>query len=108
MDKITGRMLGICDWGGAKVGPFGISLGGLETMLGVRTTSGDFWRYHPNYEELERHFWGRLFYYLGGGGDVSDADKERIRVARLVGLFLANGFQLLGVQILTELFHYSG
>ncbi|KIH86874.1 hypothetical protein SPBR_08641 [Sporothrix brasiliensis 5110] len=93
VDKITGRMLGICDWRGAEVGPFGISLGGLETMLGVRTTSGDFWRYHPNFEELEHLFWDRLFYYLGGERGVSDVDKERIRVARLVGLFLANGFQ---------------
>lgn len=59
-------------------------------MLGVRTTSGDFWRYHENHEELRDCFYDRFFYYVG---DVSDGDKQRIEVARLVGLFLANGFQ---------------
>ena len=90
VNKATGKISGICDWRGAVVGPFGMSLWGLENMLGVRTTSRDFWRYHANHEELRDHFWARLFYYLG---DVSDEGKQRIKVARLVGLFLANGFE---------------
>ena len=31
----TGSIAGICDWKDAGIGPFGMSLGGLETMLGV-------------------------------------------------------------------------
>lgn len=90
VDKATGRILGICEWREAEVGPFGMSLAGLETMLGIRITSGDFWRYHANHEELRDHVWDRFFHYLGG---VSDEDRQRIEVARLVGLFLANGFE---------------
>lgn len=44
-----GEIAGICDWGGAEIGPFGMSLAGLETMLGIPIISGDFWRYHPNH-----------------------------------------------------------
>jgi len=33
----TGHIRGICDWKDTKVGPFGMSLGFLETILGVRT-----------------------------------------------------------------------
>ncbi|KAL8346223.1 hypothetical protein RB601_004000 [Gaeumannomyces tritici] len=87
--KSTGRMSGVCGWRGAVAGPFGLSLGGVETMLGVRTTSGDFWRYHDNHEELRDHFYDRFYHHVG---NVSDVDKQRIEVARLVGLFLANGF----------------
>ncbi|KAK6221295.1 Protein kinase-like domain protein [Colletotrichum tabaci] len=90
VNKTTGRIVGICDWRGAEVGPFGSSLGGLETMLGTLTTTGDFWRYHPNHQELRDQFWNRFHYYLGG---VSDEQKRRIEAARLIGLFLANGFQ---------------
>ncbi|GJC94442.1 protein kinase-like domain protein [Colletotrichum higginsianum] len=90
VNKTTGRIVGNCDWKGAEVGPFGMSLGGLETMLGTLTTTGDFWRYHPNHQELRDHFWTRFYYYLGG---ASDEQKRRIEAARLIGLFLANGFQ---------------
>lgn len=89
VDKTTGRIVGICDWRDAEAGPFGMSLGGLETMLGIPITTGDFWRYHPNQQALRDQFWAALYDYLGG---VSDEQKRRIEVARLVGLFLANGF----------------
>ncbi|TQV94869.1 protein kinase-like domain-containing protein [Cordyceps javanica] len=90
VDTATGKIVGICDWRGAEVSPFGMSIGGVEIMLGTLTTSGDFWRYHANHEELRDHFWGRFYHHLGG---ASDEDKRRIEIARLAGLFLVNGFQ---------------
>ncbi|KAH6630947.1 hypothetical protein B0J18DRAFT_448904 [Chaetomium sp. MPI-SDFR-AT-0129] len=90
VDVATGKIVGICDWRNAEVSPFGMSLGGLETMLGVATTSGSFWRYHPNHEVLRGHFWTRFYHYLGG---ASDNVRRRIETARLIGLFLANGFE---------------
>ncbi|KAI1424262.1 hypothetical protein F5Y12DRAFT_785421 [Xylaria sp. FL1777] len=90
VDPATGKITGICDWADAKVGPFGMSLGGLETMLGTPITTGDYWRYHPNHQELRDRFWTAFYIHLGG---ASDAQKRRIETARLVGLFLANGFQ---------------
>ncbi len=90
VDMATGKIVGICDWRGAEISPFGMSLGWAETMLGVSTTSGSFWRYHPNHEELRGHFWARFYHYLGG---ASDDERRRIETARLTGLFLTNGFQ---------------
>lgn len=90
VNKATGRIEGICDWRETEISPFGMSLGGLETMLETLITSRDLWRYHPNHQELRDHFWTQFYYYLGG---ASNAQKRRIEAARLIGLFLANGFQ---------------
>jgi len=86
----TGRMTGICDWKDTAIGPFGMSLGGLETMLGIRTMK-EGWRYHANQQEL-RDLFSESFYYQAMG-KVSEKQKELIEVARLVGLFLDNGFK---------------
>ncbi|KAF7796333.1 hypothetical protein EIP86_007510 [Pleurotus ostreatoroseus] len=88
VSKETGRLAGICDWKDAVIGPFGMSLGWLETMLGKRTMSWG-WRYHPNQQELRDLFWKTLYEAIG---DVSEEQKKLIDVARLVDLFLTNGF----------------
>ncbi|KIM36556.1 hypothetical protein M413DRAFT_13896 [Hebeloma cylindrosporum] len=84
----TGRMTGICDWKDTAIGPFGVSLGGLETMLGIRTME-EGWRYHVKQQELRDLFWDSFYLAMG---NVSEEQKELIEVARLVGLFLDNGF----------------
>ena len=89
VSKETGRIAGICDWKDTTIGPFGMSLGGLETMLGTHTKSYG-WRYHPNQQELRDLFWETLYQAMGG---VSEEGKKLIDVARLVGLFLAHGFE---------------
>jgi Phosphotransferase enzyme family len=85
----TGCMTGICDWKDAAIGPFGMSLGGLETMLGIRTMK-ESWRYHANQQELRDLFWESFYQAMG---KVSEEQKELIEVARLVGFFLDNGFE---------------
>ncbi|ETW85451.1 hypothetical protein HETIRDRAFT_32724 [Heterobasidion irregulare TC 32-1] len=85
----TGHIMGICDWKDTTIGPFGMSLGGLETLLGTETVSWG-WRYHPNQQELRDLFWETLYQEMGG---VSEEQKKLIDVSRLVGLFLANGFE---------------
>lgn len=47
VDSGTGDIMGICDWRDAEVSPFGMSLGGLETMLGVRAMNENGWTYRP-------------------------------------------------------------
>ncbi|KAG6859551.1 hypothetical protein C0991_000515, partial [Blastosporella zonata] len=84
----TGNIMGICDWRDTTIGPFGMSLGGLETMLGIETISCG-WRYHPNQQELRDLFWETLYQEMGS---VSEEQKKLIDVWRLVGLFLAHGF----------------
>lgn len=57
-------------------------------MLGIRSMKGR-WVYHANQQELRDLFWGAFYHAMG---DVSEEQKELIEVARLVGLFLDNGF----------------
>ncbi|CAA7261240.1 unnamed protein product [Cyclocybe aegerita] len=86
VDTGTGKLVGICDWKGTEVSPFGMSLGGLETMLGINKTKGG-WCYHPNQKALRDLFWEVFYTTMGNTYD------ERVEVARLVGIFLANGWQ---------------
>ena len=87
--KETGRIAGICDWKDTAIGPFGMSLGGLETMLG-KHIKGWEWRYYPNQQELRDLFWETLYQAMGG---VYEEQKKVIDASRLIGLFLANGFE---------------
>jgi len=89
VDPATGSITGICDWRDAEVSPFGMSLGGLETMLGVRTMNEDGWSYFPNQKELRTQFWTTFYWCLE---QTSDAQQQCIKFAMLTGLFLANGF----------------
>jgi len=89
VDPATGVIKGICDWRDAEVSPFGMSLGGLETMLGVRTMNEDGWSYFPNQRELRDQFWTTFYQCLEG---ISGAQQQCVKVAMLAGLFLANGF----------------
>ncbi|EIN12676.1 hypothetical protein PUNSTDRAFT_130929 [Punctularia strigosozonata HHB-11173 SS5] len=83
----TGRLTGICDWKDTVISPFGMSLGGLEAMLGIRTVE-ESWRYHPNQQELRDLFWETFYQAMG---EVTNEQRELIEVARLLGLFLENG-----------------
>lgn len=87
VDEETGRITGIVDWADAKMAPFGTSLGGLETILGVQTSS--CWLFHPSHEHLRTQFW-KTFY--GVTGKLSDIDRQAIEVGRAFGLFRAHGF----------------
>ncbi|KAK6004344.1 hypothetical protein QM012_008206 [Aureobasidium pullulans] len=89
VDPMTGTIVGICDWRDAEFSPFGMSLGGLETMLGVRTLNDNGWSYFPMQRELREQFWTSFYHHLGS---TSEAQRQCIETARLTGLFLANGF----------------
>jgi hypothetical protein len=85
VDLSTGRIMGICDWRDTEISPFGMSLGSLETMLGIARTKG--WCYLTNHKTLRDLFWDEFYKAMG-----TEADN-RIEVARLVGIFLANGWK---------------
>lgn len=87
VDPSTGRLVGICDWKDLEISPFGMSLRGLETMLGM-DKMGKGWCYHANHEALRSIFW-KSFNQIMGETRVDD----RVEVARLVGIFLANGWE---------------
>lgn len=87
VDKDTGHITGIVDWADAKIAPFGTSLWGLETVLGVQTSSR--WLYHPKHEYLRDKFWETFYNVIGY---LSDDDRRAIEVGRLFGLFRTYGF----------------
>ena len=87
VDEATGRVTGIVDWADAIIAPFGVSIPGLETVLGVQTLTS--WHLHPSHYSLRQRFW-ETFY--GEIGDISEEDRRSIEVARLFGLFWTHGF----------------
>jgi len=88
VDEATGHITGIVDWADAMIAPFGVSLGGLETVLGVQTSNS--WHFHPNHVKLREHFWDTFYIETG---QISEADRRSIEVARLFGLFRTHGFE---------------
>ncbi|KPM39356.1 hypothetical protein AK830_g7208 [Neonectria ditissima] len=88
VDETTGRITGIVDWPDAIVAPFGVSLGGLETILGVQTRTS--WHFHPSHLSLRKRFWETFYREIG---NISEEDRHSIQVARLFGLFRTHGFE---------------
>jgi hypothetical protein len=58
VDPNIGHVTGIIDWAEAIILPFGISLWGLENILGYMDSQG--WHYYKNYQKLEKLFWKTL------------------------------------------------
>ncbi|KAJ9644795.1 hypothetical protein H2204_001257 [Knufia peltigerae] len=87
VDVNTGHLTGIIDWAEACILPFGISLWSLENILGHMDARG--WHYYDNHHMLGDLFWQTYEEAVGG---VSEADRQAIRVARMVGFFLRYGF----------------
>ncbi|KAG9218292.1 hypothetical protein CCMSSC00406_0009896 [Pleurotus cornucopiae] len=87
VDPGTGRLVGVCDWRDVEISPFGMSLCGLETMLGM-DRMGRGWCYHANHEALRGVFWGAFNQAMG-----DPRIDDRVEVARLAGIFLANGWE---------------
>jgi len=83
----TGHITGAIDWAEAQISPFGISLWGLENVLGSMNHLG--WHYHPQHHSLRELFWKTFEVEVGG---ISEHDKKAIQIARMAGLFLHYGF----------------
>jgi hypothetical protein len=90
VDEKTGRITGIVDWADAIFAPFGTSLGGLETLLGVQTSKQ--WHFHPSHKHLRKEFW-KSFYAITG--NLSADDRQAIEIGRMFGLFRTHGFDRL-------------
>ena len=97
VEEAIGHITSIVDWSGASVAPFGLSIGGVEILLGIQTHSD--WHFHPSHIELRRHFWDT---FHSGIGRVSELDRQSIEIARLMGLLQTYGFEengMLGVYL---------
>ena len=87
MVDADGNIVGIIDWADARVLPFGVSLYGLENILGHM--DGEGWHYCHNHLELRALFWS---IFKEQAGEISDTDMHSIMVARRAGLFMRYGF----------------
>ena len=87
MVDADGSIIGIIDWIDARVLPFGISLYGLENLLGYM--DGEGWHYFYNHVELRALFWG---IFKDEVGEISEAEMQAIMVARMAGLLIRYGF----------------
>ncbi|KAH9922906.1 uncharacterized protein B0H18DRAFT_878915 [Fomitopsis serialis] len=93
-DTQTGTLAGVVDWAGAQVGSFGISLGGVENILGIAKTDFSH-EYHANHHELRELFYKELHLAIWGG-PASAENRQRLEDARLIGLFFLNGWRYEG------------
>ena len=80
VDEATSHITGIVEWADAMIAPFGVSLSGLETVLGVQTSS--CWYFHPNHVKLREHFWD---IFNGDIGQISTDDRRSIEVTSFYG-----------------------
>ncbi|KAJ5171793.1 hypothetical protein N7492_004386 [Penicillium capsulatum] len=87
VDPKVGGVTGVVDWAEAKFLPIGISLWGLQNMLGIMNSRS--WNYHENSDRLERLFWDT---FNGIAGMISSDDKRAMKTAERAGLVLRYGY----------------
>ncbi|KID60224.1 Protein kinase-like domain protein, partial [Metarhizium hybridum] len=93
IEEETGRITGVVDWHDAFVAPFGLSLGGVEILLGIQTHKD--WHFHPSHVKLRQKFWDVFNSEIG---QVSEMNKRSIEIARLMGLLQTHGFEQNGTS----------
>lgn len=87
VDTHDGRITGIIDWAEAEVSPFGLSLWGLESLLGYGR-KGKFY-FYDNAEQLRDEFWSVFEAEIGTTAALSEEVKHAIKIARMAGLLLS-------------------
>ncbi|KAL4948880.1 hypothetical protein BDW69DRAFT_175635 [Aspergillus filifer] len=87
VNREAGGINGVVDWAEAEILPFGLSLWGYRSMLGIMNSSG--WHYHTNSSTLEDLFWDTFYSQVGR---ISDDDKNAIKIAERTGIVLRYGF----------------
>jgi hypothetical protein len=83
----TRSITGIIDWADASILPFGRALYGVLNVMGWMDMDG--WHWHTNHRELEKTFWNTFQDEIGG---MDEGQRERIRIASVLGIFLRYGF----------------
>jgi len=87
VEPSSGHLLGFVDWAEAEHLPFGISLYGLEEILGEITSTG--FQYHPDSNALRESFWNQL------KKEIPDLQNKHVlqavQLARDLGVLLWHG-----------------
>lgn len=93
VDEKTRHLTGVVDWAEASAQPFGLSLWGLETLLGYSDRDG--WHYYSSSNALEGTFWTAFedeTNDISEDNGISEDDKKIIDISRRVGMLLRYGF----------------
>ncbi|KAK8075760.1 hypothetical protein PG997_010423 [Apiospora hydei] len=88
--QVRADLTGIIDWAEADISPFGLSVWGLESILGYSRKR--VWYAYDNAEQLRAEFW-RVFEAEAGTAVLSDEVRHAIKVARMAGMLLAWCFE---------------
>lgn len=99
IDSITGELTGVLDWAEGAILPFGLSLWGLESLLGYKDTARRCWTYYEQKQSLEELFWGTFYANVRL---LSEGQLKDITVSRLIGIFLRNVFKYYGVEYVAK------
>lgn len=80
VDPSNGHITGLIDWAEAAISPLGISLWGLENLLGSMNAQG--LRYNLHQDSVRARFWQS---FEEAVGHISDDDRRLIAMARMAG-----------------------
>ena len=89
VDPDTGHLTGVVDWAEASIEPFGITLWGLESVLGWTGPQG--YSYYGNDVPQSRRLF-RTVLFAEMGGVISNETRRAIEELRTLGLLLRYGF----------------
>jgi aminoglycoside phosphotransferase len=90
VDESSGHLTGMIDWAETEVLPFGLSLWGLENILGYMDVHG--WHYFDHHADLRALFWETFHSALAE--DAALLRKQgAIESARRLGILLRYAFR---------------
>lgn len=87
VEPLTGHLLGLVDWAEAELLPFGLSLYGLEELIGEISATG--FDYHQDASDLRALFWKQLIEEIPAL--QSPPVLHAVKLARDLGVLLWHG-----------------
>ncbi|KAH9908934.1 hypothetical protein F4778DRAFT_714669 [Xylariomycetidae sp. FL2044] len=88
VDETTCHLVGVIDWAEAEACPFGLNLHSLQTLTGkLHLRNG--WTRYEDYDTLQDLFWTTFLHEVGS---LSEDELRTIKLARVLGLLLSEGF----------------
>nr|POE96530.1 hypothetical protein CFP56_56580 [Quercus suber] len=91
VDEGSGRLTGIIDWAETEIMPFGLSLWGLENILGYMDVHG--WHYFDRHVDLRALFWKAFHSAVAEEDEALLPKQSAIDLARRIGVLFRYAFR---------------
>ncbi|KKO96463.1 hypothetical protein THAR02_11435 [Trichoderma harzianum] len=88
VDETSCHLVGVIDWAGAEICPFGLNLDSLQAFTG-KLDYRQGWTRYQDYTGLQDTFWDVFTQEVGG---LTETEIRAIKLARVTGLLLSHGF----------------